>query len=266
VHHLLTIRVADTNREIISARLWALGTVGVHDLGDHLEAAFVDRGSAVEAASSLGTEPVIESVPDDEGLDTWKQFARWVEAGPFVICPTWITPPEGHDVILIDPGRSFGSGSHPSTRLAIEVLAEVLQPGMSVLDVGCGSGVLSIAAARMGASVTAVDTDPAAVEATRINVAADHIGKAVRVIPGSAVDLDRRFDLIVVNVTIDIQESLATAITDRLTPDGTLVAAGILVGSQEDRISRSHPEMDLIARATEQEWVVLGMRRRGRQG
>jgi len=255
--------VTNSDRDIVSARMWTLGTVGVQDLGDHLRAAFADRDSAIGAAAALGIDPVIESVRDDEGLDTWREFASWVEAGPFVICPRWITPPEGTNTILIDPGYSFGSGSHPSTRLAVEALARVIRQGTNVLDVGCGSGVLSIAAARLGASVTAVDTDPAAVEAANANAMVNGCSDAVRVSLGSAADIERDFDLVVVNVTIDMQESLAADIADRLAAAGTLVASGILRGPQEARLAGCHPELNLIARVSEAEWVAVSMRRQG---
>lgn len=265
MYHLLTVEVSDEDRDILSARLWALGVVGVEDLGDRLRAAFADRESALGAAGFLGTEPIIDTVDDQVGLDSWREFATWVQAGSFVISPPWITPPDGADVILIDPGHSFGSGSHPSTRLGVAALAPMVRPGMSVLDVGCGSGVLSIAAARLGAYVTAVDTDPAAIEATIANAAANSCSAALEVCLASAADVARTFDLVVANLTIDIHDSVAADVAARLTDDGILVASGILVGTQQRRLIENFLELDLIGCVTEAEWVAVTMRRQGQR-
>jgi len=265
LHYLLTIGVSDEDRDMVGASLWTLGVVGVEDLGDHLRAAFTDHESALRAAATLGTQPIIDSVDDHIGLDSWREFATWTEAGPFVICPAWITPPDGADVILIDPGHSFGSGSHPTTRLAVAALAPVVRPGMNVLDVGCGSGVLSIVAARLGAFVTAVDTDPSAVEATLTNTAANDCSTAVEVASGGPAAIAGVFDLIVVNVTIDIHDSVAAVVDARLDDNGILVASGVLAGAQERRLVENFPALDLIGRITEAEWVAVTMRREGRR-
>lgn len=247
----------------MSARLWTLGVVGVEDLGNSLRAAFADHSLAMTAAEELGVEPMIESVDDHEGLDSWREFATWVEAGPFVICPPWISPPEGADTIMIDPGYSFGNGSHPTTRLSVAALAEVVEPDMSVLDVGCGSGVLSIAAARLGGRITAVDIDPAAVAATIANAALNDCATQITTSLGSASDTTGEFDLAVVNVTIDIHDIVAADVASRLSFGGIVVASGILVGEQERRLAAHFPDMELIARHTDEEWAVVTLQDKG---
>ncbi len=261
MHHLLEVDTTELDPDIISARLWSLGVVGINEATDQLVAAFTDRDLAVAAADSLGVKARISAVDDREGLDTWRSFASCVEAGPFTICPPWVDPPEGKEVILIDPGHAFGSGSHPSTRLAIRALARELTPQATVLDVGCGSGVLSIAAARLGASVTAVDTDPEAAPATRTNARINGCEHLVSVTEGTASDVAGRFHVVVVNVTIDIHDILAEAVAERLLPDGTLIASGMLTGAQEQRLVDNFPELELIGRETEAEWAAVTMRR-----
>jgi ribosomal protein L11 methyltransferase len=141
--------------------------------------------------------------------DRWRAFHRPVMAGGLWIGPPWEEPPDAARAVVIDPGRAFGTGAHPTTRLCIELLAG-LERG-SVLDVGCGSGVLSIAAAKLGfAPVVAVDVDPQAIEATERN-AADN---------GVAVDA-RRADL-----------------RDGLLPETALALANITVESVEELSSR----------------------------
>lgn len=110
--------------------------------------------------------------------DRWRTFHRPVRAGGLWIGPPWLDPPSDEPAVVVDPGRAFGTGAHPTTRLCIEVLAE-LERG-SLLDAGCGSGVVAVAAARLGyAPVHAVDFDPIAVEVARETAAANDVSLAV---------------------------------------------------------------------------------------
>ena len=153
--------------------------------------------------------------------DRWRDFHRPVRAGPFWIGPPWEHPPEDAVPIVIDPGRAFGTGAHPSTRLCVEALAE-LEPG-SLLDVGCGSGVLAIAAAMLGfAPVGAVDIEAAAVEATADNAAANGVSVTVRHADALAHRLDRT-DVVVANISLAAVERLAPLVECR-----RLVTAGYL--------------------------------------
>ena len=105
---------------------------------------------------------------EDGWEDRWREFHRPVRIGPLWVGPPWETPPSDALPVVIDPGRAFGTGAHPSTRLCLELLLEEARG--SLLDVGCGSGVISIAAARLGfGPVTALDIDEVAVEVTREN-------------------------------------------------------------------------------------------------
>jgi ribosomal protein L11 methyltransferase len=135
---------------------------------------------------------------EDGWEDRWRSFHRPVVAGGLWIGPPWERPPAGLPAVVVDPGRAFGTGAHPTTRLCIELLAR--QPRSGLLDVGCGSGVLSIAAARTGfAPVTAVDVDPVAVEVTRANAAANHVELDVRALDAAADELPHA-DLVVANI------------------------------------------------------------------
>jgi len=266
MHHILHLDVDDSDRDLVSGRLWAMGIVGVEDLGDHLRAAFPDRTAALKAADALGLAAArIEAVGDHEGLDAWREFATWVDAGPFVICPPWVEPPEESRVIMIDPGHTFGSGSHASTRLATAAIARAVAPGMKVLDVGCGSGVLSIASALLGAVVTAVDIDPAAVSATEANSSANGCADRIAASVGSAGDVVGEFDVVVANVTIDIHELVAADVAERIKPGGILIASGLLAGPHEQRLTENFPDHHLIRRSTEAEWAAVTSRRQGQR-
>lgn len=130
--------------------------------------------------------------------DRWRDFHRPVTAGGLWIGPPWIEPPAGTPAVVVDPGRAFGTGSHATTRLCLELLAP--QPRGSVLDLGCGSGVLSIAAARLGfGPVTAVDIDPVAVEVARANAVANGVRIDVRQLDAVADELPPA-ELVVANI------------------------------------------------------------------
>lgn len=132
--------------------------------------------------------------------DGWRRFHRPVRAGGLWIGPPWERPPGGEPVVVIDPGRAFGTGAHPTTRLCVELLAAGKRG--SLLDVGCGSGVLSIAALRLGyAPVIAVDDDPVAVQAARANAAANGVELVVRLLDACAAALPRA-EVVVVNILL----------------------------------------------------------------
>jgi ribosomal protein L11 methyltransferase len=138
--------------------------------------------------------------------DRWKEFHRPVSAGGLWIGPPWIEPPAGELAVVVDPGRAFGTGAHPTTRACVELLAR-LDRG-SLLDAGCGSGVVSVAAARLGfAPVVAVDVDEVAVEVARETASAN--GVAVKAFCADVLldDLPRT-DVLVANIDLAIVERL----------------------------------------------------------
>lgn len=191
---------ATGDAELLGAALFALGATGIAEAGGAsgdgkggdddgqdgggivLLAGFPNRSAARSAIGDLPatwqTLAVVD-LPDDTWFDGWRAYARAQRAGHrLVVRPPWVPlvvepPVTDDDVVLeIDPGRAFGSGAHPTTRLVLAELEVLVGPGTRVLDLGCGSGVLAIASARMGAAeVLAVDIDPEAVVATRANQA-----------------------------------------------------------------------------------------------
>jgi ribosomal protein L11 methyltransferase len=238
-HHLLTLIVSPEEAEVAAARLWDLGAVGIEETRSGLRAAFIAVEPARRAAHLLGFVADIETVDDNVGMDAGRDMLAAVEAGRFVVHPPWIDPPTGGVALSIDPGHAFGSGSHASTRLALMLLGEISErehglDGAVVIDIGCGTGILSIAAAQLGASVLALDTDPAAIVATTANAEANDVAEAITAELGSVADLSSRppAELVLANVTIDIHETLGPLLPWQ--PD-RLIAAGILVGSQAPR-------------------------------
>jgi ribosomal protein L11 methyltransferase len=155
--------------------------------------------------------------------ERWREFHRPVRVGPLRICPPWESAPDpadGTDVV-IDPGRAFGTGAHPTTRLCLELLLRC-EPE-PVVDIGCGSGVLAIAAARLGFHpVVALDSDPAAVEATLANAAANGVEIEARLADALADPLPRT-ELALANLELASVRSLAARLDG-----GRLIASGFL--------------------------------------
>jgi len=202
-------------------------------------------------------------------LDAWRDHARPVRAGRLVVRPPWVAADPSSGVagaveVVIDPGRAFGSGAHSSTRLALTTLSDLMRGGEAVLDVGCGSGVLAIAALRLGAaSAVGIDVDPAAVAATRANAERNGEGGRLTVVEGDAAASPglpaRAFDIVVANLLAPDLVAAAPTVAHALAPDGAAVLAGILT-EQAPGVEDACRAVGLDRAAdprTEDGWVAL---------
>jgi len=218
----------------------------------------VESGESVElAAYGEAGERVLAEFPSAAVTevqagweDRWREFHRPVRIGPLWIGPPWERAPSGALAVVIDPGRAFGTGAHATTRLCVELLLD-LSPG-SLLDVGCGSGVLSIVAARMGfAPVIAVDSDPAAVEAATTNAAVNGVAIQARPLDALSDDLPEA-EIAVANIALAAVEGLAPRlVVDRLITSGYLAQDEPAIAGFEhaDRRERHGWAADLYLRA-----------------
>jgi ribosomal protein L11 methyltransferase len=180
-----------------------------------------DRVDAIRAVfGNVHVEPV---QPGWE--DAWRAFHHPVSAGGIWIGPPWEQPPAGEPVVVIDPGRAFGTGAHPTTRLCVELLAAASRG--SLLDVGCGSGVLALAAARLGyLPLTAVDDDPVAVEVTRVNALANGVELEVALLDATAGLLPEAH-LAVANILLGAVEAVLPHLRTRYA-----ITSGYLAGER----------------------------------
>ncbi len=213
------------------------------------------------ALRPLGTLQV-RSVDDAAWTEAWKEHYVTQRIGRVVIAPSW-APPEprrnGDVVIVLDPGMAFGTGLHPTTRGCLAMLQEVQPMPDAVLDVGCGSGVLSLAAVRLGARrVMAIDTDPLAVEATRANAARNDIGASIETRLGTLAAGDRSYPLVLANLVAAVLVELAPPLARSLAPNGTLLASGI-IEPRADEVMAAMAGAGLVvaARRDDGEWVSL---------
>lgn len=186
-----------------------------------------------------------------------------------VICPTWLSyEPEQHEVVVrLDPGMAFGTGVHPTTRMCLQVLDGLVKPGMYVADVGCGSGILAIAAAKLGASkALALDTDSLAIRVAQENVEANGISRAVEVVEGTLRHHPSQpapdYDLIVANITLNPIVELASHIANSLATDGIAVLSGILHDQLSAVLAAFEPlGVSLDSQTSIDDWLTLVLRK-----
>jgi len=183
-----------------------------------------------------------------------------LRVGRLWIGASWHPAPDDALVVRIDPGLAFGTGSHASTRLMLRFAEQVLRGGEQVLDYGCGSGILAIAAAKLGARrVDAVDIDPVAVEVTRLNAQAN----GVRLNAWLPQDQPAcRYDVLMANILAQPLIELAPRLSALAQPRASLALAGLLE-SQAEEVARAYaPEFDLRTESTAEGWALLSGRRR----
>ncbi|HET7400544.1 MAG TPA: 50S ribosomal protein L11 methyltransferase, partial [Usitatibacter sp.] len=185
---------------------------------------------------------------------------RPVLVGGLWLGPPWETPPAGVPAIVIDPGRAFGTGSHPTTRLCLGWLEREVRSDDQVLDYGCGSGILAIAAMKLGAGrATGVDVDPLALQAAAYN--ARRNGVAVEVLDAEA-PLHGRFDITVANILANPLRMLAALICGHTRPGGGIALSGILAEQASEVVEAYAPWADLRVEGSEGDWVLVAGTRR----
>lgn len=198
-----------------------------------------------------------EEVADQDWVRlTQSQFEPIRVSERLWIVPSWHQAPDPQAIVLVlDPGMAFGTGSHPTTRLCLEWLERQVLPGMSMLDYGCGSGILAIAAARLGAGdVIGVDIDPQAVIAARNN--AEENGVCAR-FQDSANELHGQFDLVVANILANPLKVLAPLISAHVRRGGSLALSGILFEQADELIAAYTPYLELRIVDTRDGWICL---------
>jgi len=225
-----------------------------------------DVRDALGHLQAFGLGPIGEltarQVDDRDWLESWKADFVPIRIGAFLVRPTWseAAADEAFELVL-DPGMAFGTGLHPTTQQCLEALSTLPLEGKSVLDVGTGSGILAIAAAKRGASpVVAVDTDALAVDAARENAVRN--GVAIPVGEGSAADVPGRFDVVIANIVSPVLQRIAPHLAARLSGGGTLLVAGISAPAEAATIEAfAHGRLQVLDRTVRDDWVALALRR-----
>ncbi|MFN8022507.1 MAG: 50S ribosomal protein L11 methyltransferase [Acidimicrobiales bacterium] len=269
----LVVDVAEDESELAADALWGLGVVAVEEregtdgrvelwtsLGDDVD---VVREAIGSFPSSWRTRFV---EVDDAVVDTWREHATptWIDAG-MVVRPVWVEAdlPDGVLVLDIEPGATFGMGDHPTTVLSLRSLRAIAAAGgmSTVLDVGCGSGVLAIAALRLGAtSAVAVDISPAAAGTTLDN--AERNGVADRLVASTTPLqlVEGHYDVVLANILAPALIELSADLRRVLAPDGTLVISGILADRHAHVLAALAP-LRVVDTLELDGWVAVTLRR-----
>ena len=238
--------------------LWQLSRVVALFDGDAAVGDVV-RDAARHAALRVPQYEAYPVADEDWVRKTQAQFGPIEIAPDFFIVPTWSAPPRADAFNLrLDPGLAFGTGSHPTTRLCLRWLREAVRGGESLLDYGCGSGILAIAAAKLGAAdVVGVDVDPQAIRASGSNAGMNGVGVRF-VLPG---DLGAgRFDIVVANILANPLMLLAPALCARVAEGGAIALSGVLAGQTDDVLAAYAPWFTLAAVRADEGWVLLASR------
>jgi len=209
--------------------------------------------------------PQVRELADEDWAHAWKRHYTPQQVGRrLVVVPSWLEyePAPGDVVLRLDPGMAFGTGLHPTTRMCCQALEDLLQPGAQVLDVGTGSGILAIAAARLGARhVLAMDIAEESVKAARENVALNGVSDVVQVIRGSPDEnppQSEAWDLVLANILAHVIVELTPALAACLAPRGRLVAGGIIQDQEADVLARwSQVGLKPTGRYQDGDWVTL---------
>jgi ribosomal protein L11 methyltransferase len=232
--------------------------------------AVAEASEALGHLQAFGLRPIGELttrvVREADWAEAWKAHFPVLRVGRrLVIRPTWRRHRRSPDdvVLALDPGMAFGTGLHPTTRLCLAALESLADrgavSGARVLDVGCGSGILAIAAVRLGAaSALGVDTDPIAVEATTANAARNRIARRIRAGEGTLPTGEPPFDVVLANLIAGVLVPLAPLLATEHRPGGTLLASGIFVDREaEVRAAFEAAGLHVRERSEEGEWVAL---------
>jgi len=226
--------------------------------------------------SSLGSHFVGEltthTVNEEDWANAWKEYFHVTHIGQrLVIRPSWreYTPKDNEVVLTLDPGMAFGTGLHPTTRMCLEQVEQRVRPGMRVLDVGTGSGILAIAATKLGAeSVYAIDNSSVAVESTLANAEMNGLSKRIQVVLGllddaEAMRMAGQYDFVIANIIAHIIGSIAPQLAQVVSSTGVLVVSGIIEARRSDAEGPLLAAgLELVEQVMIDDWLALVYKRR----
>ncbi len=210
---------------------------------------------ALEEFDGVAMKFVYETKENQDWIQKYKDSIEPIEAGIFYIYPSWYSPKEGFVNIKIDPALAFGSGHHATTFSCLQALSTLIKPDDTVLDVGCGSGILGLAATKLGATVDLCDTDLLSVESTKENFALNN-AEYRALWEGSANKTTSNYTIVVANIIADVLKFIPKELKRAVKIEGYLILSGIL-DKKESSVLPYYQELVLIDRKLKDEWVTL---------
>ena len=217
-------------------------------------------------------EPEFRIIDEANWVEAWKEHYHPIRIGELLlIIPAWMpVPDEPPAAVRIDPGMAFGTGTHPTTQLCLQIAEKHIQPGQNVIDIGCGSGILSIAALKLGAyRVLAVDIDPLAIQSTQQNAILNGVENRIELAAGSVQEIRsglyslKSAPIVFANILAPVlEELLEQGMGNLITPDGLGILSGILV-EQAGRVEKAARKQGfrVVEREQNGDWVALGISR-----
>ncbi|HQR73605.1 MAG TPA: 50S ribosomal protein L11 methyltransferase [Sulfurovum sp.] len=232
-----------------------IGTIIVRSESDltYVKDALVSFAQTLEGAITMNY--TLQEKENTDWIKTYQESIEPVEAGKFYIFPSWYTPKEGCINIKIDPALAFGSGHHATTFSCLEAISEYVDASKSVIDVGCGSGILGLACKKLGASVELCDTDPLSVESCKENFLLNQ-EQYDKLWEGSIDKAEHRYDVVIANIIADVLRFIAKDLKNACKEEGLLILSGIL-DKKENLVTESFKDLTLLKRTLKDEWVTL---------
>lgn len=269
----LVVSVPVTEAELAADALWALGVPAIEERSAGTDEAFVelwtslgdDVDAIVRAAEAFPARWRWHTVEVDESVsETWRHHAvpTWIDDG-LVVVPAWVelAAPPATTVVRIEPGATFGLGDHPTTVLSLRALRASTLADATVLDVGCGSGVLAIAACLVGAArADAIDIAPAAVGVTRANAEANGVAGRVDVSNRPLAEMAGPYDVVLANILAPTLIELADDLLRVLAPAGVLIISGVLADRYQHVLAALAP-LAVVEVNTTDGWAAVTLRR-----
>lgn len=272
-----TFRIYSTpfQPDLITGLLWELDISGINEEDDHLivyaiEDAKVHKKAVIDLLYKLKTQNVIESytvnseVTEDKNWnEIWEKSREVIRVSDrIVIKPTFKSyePKQNEIVITIDPKMSFGTGEHQTTKLVIQLLEKYIKPGTKLLDVGSGTGILSIAAIKLGAShAVAVDNDEVCFENCLENSKLNDVENNIEILTGSINDVNKDdFDIVVANIQKNVLTDIAAEIYKKVKSSGNVILSGLLDKDESDVIQKfTSVGFKLKETAVMDEWIAV---------
>ena len=221
------------------------------------------KDALVSLSGTLGDaikmDYTLEEKENVDWIKTYQDSIQPIEAGKFYIFPSWYEPKEDFINIKIDPALAFGSGHHATTFSCLEAISEYVVSDSSVIDVGCGSGILGLACKKLGAHVELCDTDPLSVESCKENFELNRENYD-KLWEGSIDKAETTYDVVIANIIADVLRFIAKDLKSACKEEGLLILSGIL-DKKEDLVVDSFKELTLVKRTLKDEWVTLAYKK-----